>query len=54
VEGFHPVKTTHFVRSSSGWRAEALQVHPEATPDDMRVLQVEREIASEVPRATRS
>ena len=48
-EGYHPVKTTRFVRSSSGWRADALEVHPEATPEDLRVLRVEQRIASDVP-----
>jgi 3',5'-cyclic AMP phosphodiesterase CpdA len=48
-EGFHPVKTTRFVRSSSGWRADTLEVHAEATPEDLRVLRVEQRIASDIP-----
>jgi hypothetical protein len=48
-EGFHPVKTSRFVRSSSGWRADRLEVHAEATPEDLRVLRVEQRIASDIP-----
>jgi 3',5'-cyclic AMP phosphodiesterase CpdA len=48
-EGFHSVKTTRFVRSSSGWRADTLEVHAEATPEDLRVLRVEQRIASDIP-----
>lgn len=46
---FHPVKKTRFVRSSSGWRAEALEIDPAATLRDLHSLEVEREIASEIP-----
>lgn len=47
--GFHPVKTTRFIRSESGWRAATLEVNAEATPEDMRVLRVEQRIASDIP-----
>lgn len=46
---FHPVKTTRFVRSSSGWRAESLELDPAATSEDMRTLAAERELAAEIP-----
>jgi 3',5'-cyclic AMP phosphodiesterase CpdA len=47
--GFHPVKKTRFVRSQSGWRADTLEVDAAATPEDLRVLQVEQRIASNIP-----
>lgn len=47
--GFHPVKKTRFVRSESGWRASALEVNASATEEDLRLLRVEQQIATEVP-----
>jgi 3',5'-cyclic AMP phosphodiesterase CpdA len=49
LDGFHPVKTTRFVRSESGWKAATLDVSPSATPEDMQVLREERRIASDIP-----
>lgn len=46
---FHPVKKTRFVRSSSGWRADALEIDPAATSDDLHSLDVERAMAADVP-----
>jgi 3',5'-cyclic AMP phosphodiesterase CpdA len=49
LDGFHPVKTTRFIRSESGWKAAALEVNPAATPEDMQLLRVEQRIASDIP-----
>jgi 3',5'-cyclic AMP phosphodiesterase CpdA len=49
ADGFHPVKTTRFIRSESGWKAATLEVSPAATLEDMQVLRAERAIASDIP-----
>ena len=49
--GYHPVKTTRFARSSSGWRAEVLEIHAGATIDDLQSVEEEQKIASGIPGA---
>ena len=49
ASGFHAVKKTRFIRSESGWRAAALEVNPDATPEDLRILRLEQQIAAEIP-----
>ena len=50
--GFHPVKSTRFVRSNSGWRTDALEMDPAATPEDLRVVEAEQQIVAEVTGQT--
>ena len=50
--GFHPVKNTRFVRSNSGWRNDALEIDPAATPEDLRTIEAEQQIVAEVTGRT--
>ena len=48
-DGFQPVKSTRFVRSSSGWAPELVHVNPAESEAAMHVLQEEQQFASRIP-----
>jgi 3',5'-cyclic AMP phosphodiesterase CpdA len=51
-DDFHPVKSTRFIRSETGWKADMIEIDQAATPHDLQVIKAEQQLVSEVAGET--